>query len=68
MPGPGHGLRLSNGRLPLQFWQRPYTEYDLGTHAFSSAGAHAIRFTATGKNAFSTGYGIFPGYGRLFRG
>ncbi|MWA03626.1 hypothetical protein F8568_025220 [Actinomadura sp. LD22] len=42
-----------------------YTEYPLGSHTFTAAGGHLIRFTATGKNAASTGYGIFPDYVRL---
>ncbi len=37
-----------------------YQEDALGTVNFTAAGTKVFKFTATGKNAGSTGYGIFP--------
>jgi sialidase-1 len=37
-----------------------YQEFDLGTVTFTSPGTKVFMFLATGKNASSTGYAIFP--------
>ncbi len=42
-----------------------WIEYPLGSHTFATAGNHVVRYTVTGKNSASTGYGMFPDYLRL---
>jgi hypothetical protein len=37
----------------------PYTEFDLGTVVFTSAGTKLFRFTCQGKNASSAGYKLY---------
>jgi len=39
-----------------------FKEYDLGTTAFSAAGNYTFKFTATGKNASSSGYTVVVDY------
>ncbi len=42
-----------------------WVEYPLGSHTFTASGNHVVRYTVTGKNTSSTGYGMFPDYLRL---
>jgi len=39
-----------------------YQAFDAGVHTFAAAGAHTFRYTVTGRNAASTGYGLATDY------